>query len=201
MKTQMSVLAVLGLAGAAGASVTQYYGNQIANFGGVASMNSVPNVDYRTHQEGNMIFTIGVNDDFSNYGGCGGDNGLYSNGGGFTPTVIKRDNGSNLGAVEFEFGDGWGQCLNFGYAEAYLGGVLQNSFDIDGSANSTIAGFSGNFDELRVAFFVDANTRNLHDFSQYSAGLIDEVGYGAVPAPGAAAVLGLAGLAAGRRRR
>lgn len=206
MKAWMTCAATLALTGAAGASVTQYYGAQIGNVLGTAEFNGLSSEgSYGANAwiEGGMEFTIPT-DDVSNYSGCGGDGAaFYSNGGGFSETRIVRNGGGNFGALEFQFGDGWGQCTNYGYAEAYLGGNFQGGFDIDGTANTTIVGFSGTFDELRVAFYNNPNDRNTHSFNNtYSAGLIDSVNWGgAVPAPGAAGLLGLAGLAAGRRRR
>jgi MYXO-CTERM domain-containing protein len=200
-----TTIAVLAFTGAAGASVTQYYGAQIGNVLGTAEFNGLSSEGSfggNPWVEGGMEFTI-TNDDVGNYSGCGGDgNAFYSNGGGGSPTRIVRNGGGNFGALEFQFGDGWGQCTNYGYAEAYLGGNLQGGFDIDGSANTTIVGFSGTFDELRVAFFNNPSDRSQHNFGVFNAGLIDSVNWGGtVPAPGAAGLLGLAGLAAGRRRR
>lgn len=204
MKTWMTTAAVFAISGAAGAAVTQYYGAQIGNIQGTAEFNGLGSQgSYGGNPwiEGGMEFTIPT-DDVGNYGGCGGDQAFYSNGGGFSETRIVRNGGGNFGALEFQFGDGWGQCTNYGYAEAYLGGNFQGGFDIDGTANSTIVGFVGGFDELRVAFYNNPNDRNTHSFNgTYSAGLIDSVNWGPVPAPGTAGLLGLAGLAAGRRRR
>lgn len=203
MKIQMTLLAMLTLAGAAGASVTQYYGSQIQNPDGFATFTGLQyDPNGAPYTEGGMQFWI-FGEGSSGYGGCGSDGyGYYSDGGGYHATQIIRSGGGNFGALEFVAADGWGQCYNYGYAEAYLGGVLQGGFDIEGNGNSTVYGFSGNFDELQVAFYNNPNDRNTHSFATYNAGTIDHVTFqGGVPTPGAAAVLGLAGLTAGRRRR
>jgi MYXO-CTERM domain-containing protein len=202
MVFRTSAVAALVFAGAAGASVTQYYGAQIQNPSGFATFTG-----YGYDPAGNPVTEGGMQfwmfgQDTSGYSGYNGDGyGYYSDGGGFAPTQIIRSGGGNFGALEFVAADGWGQSYNYGYAEALLGGVSQGTFDIEGNANSTVYGFSGGFDELRVAFFNNVNDRNQHNLNNYSAGTIDHVTWGGVPTPGAAAVLGLAGLTAGRRRR
>lgn len=202
MKTRIAMAAALVLAGSAGAAVTQYYGAQIGSPSGFATFTGYGyDPSGNPVNEGGMQFWM-FGSDTSGYGGCSSDGyGYYSDGGGNTATQIIRQGGGNFGAVEFVAADGWGQCYNYGYVEAYLGGNLQNSFDVEGNANSTVYGFVGTFDELRVAFYNNANDRNTHSFQTYNAGTIDHVTWGAVPAPGAAAILGLAGLTAGRRRR
>jgi hypothetical protein len=149
-----------------------------------------------------MTFSI-PGEDAGNYGGPNGDGfAFYSNGGGFNATYIVRDNGNDFAALEFTGGDGWGQTTNFGYAEAWLNGAFQGGADLDGTNAVTVYGVSGQFDEVRVAFFYNDASRDNHNFTgEYSAGLIDNVNYGLIPAPGAAALLGIAGIAAGRRRR
>ncbi|PJB46710.1 MAG: hypothetical protein CO108_05255, partial [Deltaproteobacteria bacterium CG_4_9_14_3_um_filter_63_12] len=150
-----------------------YTGSRINTVQGFAG--SFPASGTAPFVSGGMEFWI-FGEDYWNYSGCNGDNdAFYSTGGGNSPTRIKRDNGSNFQMLEFTGGDGWGQCTNFGYAEIYQGGTLIGTCNLDGAANSTVYGFAGSFDEVRVAFFQDAATRDAHNMAAYSAGLVDNV--------------------------
>ncbi len=173
----------IALAAPATASVTQYYGTQITSSAGTTSFDNPGfSVTTGTYSEGGMSFWMFGDDAWGGYTGCNGDNsgGYYSNGGGHNPTQIIRTDAQDFDAVEFQFYDGWGQCVNYGYAEIYLNNVLVGAFDIDGNANSTIVGFKGTFDEVRVAFYYSAADRDQHNLNSYSAGGIDQVNYGTV---------------------
>ncbi|HTL35375.1 MAG TPA: calcium-binding EGF-like domain-containing protein, partial [Kofleriaceae bacterium] len=163
---------------ASNAPVTQYYGTRIGNVGGFATFTGFNYVTTAAITDGLMEFWM-YGQDASPYSGCNGDGyAYYSNGGGVAATRVRRTNGAEFGSLEFVAADGWGQCYNYGYVELYKAGVLQGAFDIEGHANSTVYGFTGSFDEVRVAFYQTAAQRNTHSFSTYNAGLIDHVTFG-----------------------
>ena len=175
-------LFLLMLVGAAGAQVEQYYDSQIVNQEGFCDFDD-PGFYTQTdpYSEGGMTFWLFGEQAWGQYSGYGGDGyAYYSDGGGYQPAQIIRTDGGDFAALEFTFGDGWGQQFNYGYAVAYLDNVPVGSFDIDGEANVTIVGFKGEFDELRVAFYYDDATRDMHDLNYYSAGLVDNVLFGTV---------------------
>jgi hypothetical protein len=163
---------------ASNAPVTQYYGTRIGAVEGFATF-TVFGYSSSAYTEGQMQFWMYGEDATGYYSGCNGDGyAYYSNGGGYAATRVTRTNGAEFGSLEFVAGDGWGQCYNYGYVELYKAGVLQGAFDIEGQANSTVYGFTGSFDEARVAFYYNAAQRNTHSFTTYNAGLIDHVTFG-----------------------
>jgi hypothetical protein len=158
---------------------TQYYGARITSIQGFATFTGYGYDPAGSPvSEGLMEFWMYGQDTWG-YSGCNGDGyAYYSSGGGYAATRVIRRDGADFGSLEFIAGDGWGQCYNYGYVEVYKAGVLQGSFDIEGNANSTVYGFTGSFDELRVAFYNNRAARDTHSFTTYNAGLIDHVTFG-----------------------
>ncbi len=62
--------------------------------------------------------------------------------------------------------------------QAYRNGTLLATFYVEGVSNSTVYGFTGRFDELRIAFFSDVSARDAGNINGFSAGAIDHVRFG-----------------------
>ena len=156
---------------------TQYYGVRINHELGFADFDGVPE-GTAPYVEGGMRFWIFGQPNYR-WSGCNGDGvGYYPSGGGYHPTQILRVDGGDFTSVEFIAGDGWGHCYNYGIVQAYRDGTLLATFYVEGDANSTVYGFTGRFDELRVAFFENATDRNAGNINGYSAAAIDHVRFG-----------------------
>jgi hypothetical protein len=163
---------------------------------------SIPGID--TH--GINVKSIHVNeaDGLWGYAFPGGDGSVscYFNGGQNDIMSITKLDGIGFEQVEFQVGAGWGGPAGFWWIRAFSGGAPVAEFDYDGNYGDIIGLSGGGFDEVRIAGYNDPDTRNLHDEMQYSAGAFDNFGWtGRIPSPGAAALLGLGGLMAGRRKR
>jgi MYXO-CTERM domain-containing protein len=210
----LTAAAVLGLAGTAGAGISVYDG-QDPHFSaiGTADFNSgelggggtwFPNID-----DGGMNFR-GVHSDPNNQGvfwgyafpGGDGTASCYFNGGANDVMGIQRTDGHGFDTMELQVGAGFGGPTVYLWIQALSGGVQVASFDLDKNYGDYIGITGGGFDEVRIGGYNDADTRNAHSEQGYQALAVDNVSYGGpVPAPGAAAILGLGALAAGRRRR
>jgi hypothetical protein len=209
-----SAAAVLACVGSASASISVYTGHDggfspddTAIFddtviGGGGTTDTQPGID--THGINiTSVLSNGVNG-FWGYAFNGGNGtpSCYFNGGKQDIMSITRLGGGDFSTVEMQVGNGFGADPQFIWARAFNNGSPVGDFDIDLAAGGILGMTGGGFDEFRIAVYSDAGTRDQHNEANYGAGAVDNFAWkGAVPAPGAAALLGLAGLAAGRRRR
>ncbi len=213
-KFALTAAIAVGLAGAASGAISVYDGQDphfspidTANFnngplGGGGTY--FPNID-----DGGMNFR-GVHSDPNNggvfwgYAFPGGDGtaSCYFNGGANDVMGIRRVDGHDFDTVELQVGAGWGGPTVYLWIQAFNNGAPVASFDMDKNYGEYIGITGGGFDEIRIGGYNDAGTRDGHSETNYNALAVDNVSYGGpVPTPGACALLGLAGLAAGRRRR
>ncbi len=115
---------------------------------------------------------------------------------------IMRTDGHAFDTAELQVGAGFGGPTVYLWIQALSNGVQVASFDIDKNYGDYIGITGGGFDEIRIGGYNDADSRNAHSETNYQALAVDNVSYGGpVPTPSAAALLGLGGLMAGRRRR
>jgi len=193
---------LLAAAGSAGAAVNGYVGAQIVNVDGSANFNTIQTFDdLSNYQEGGL--TVKANNFAYQWVPPGFDGtGIYYPNGGLNEQIyITRTDGLDFSALEFQLGNGWGQDTTYFWAAAYLDGVLQGDIDMDVAPSGSVVGFSGQFDELRVASYNFSGDRDQHNTSIFQSTAMDNMRYGTIPAPGAAGLLAAAGLVGLRRRR
>ncbi len=171
----------------------------LANGGTTAS---IPGIE--THGINVKSIYVNESDGFWGYAFPGGNGtpSCYFNGGQNDIMSITRLGGGDFDTIETQIGAGWGGPNGYFWVRAFNNGSPVADFDVDATYGTIIGLRGGGFDEVRIAGYNDAGTRNQHNEQNYSAGAIDNFAWGgAVPAPGAAGLLGLAALTAGRRRR
>lgn len=159
-----------------------YYYN---NFTGVPT-GAVPSLSYSS---GGFSYTISTG---------GGISGLY-NGTGF----VSTDNASDVLQIDFTSGNVsavggnfWATDINFNAIAATVAINLSDGTSVSFNATSAndFRGFTSNVT-------ITSMTIDAIDGAAFAWTTMDNLYVGAVPAPGALAVLGLGGLVAGRRRR
>lgn len=205
-----SAAVVLACVGSASASISVYTGHN----GGFVPVDTAIFDDtflgggntgfgpFDTH--GLNFRSVNTNANFWGYAFPGGDGSAscYFNGGAQDVLGVKKSNNSDFNTVEMQVGNGQGADPQYVWIQALKNGVQVGSFDVDLSPQGAILGMTGGgFDEFRIQTYNNPGDRNLHVETTFGAGAVDNVGWNAVPTPGAAALLGLGGLMAGRRRR
>lgn len=100
----------------------------------------------------------------------------YPNGGVYEMINITREDGEDFGAIEMNVSDGWASCTVYLWIRAYLNGELVNEFDADVEGGDLI-GMEGTFDEVHLASYYTAATRDLHNPNEYNAIAIDNLAY------------------------
>lgn len=162
---------------------------------------TIPGID--THGINVKSIHVNESDGFWGYAFPGGNGtpSCYFNGGQNDTMSVTPLGGGRFGTIETMVGAGWGGPTGYFWVQTFLGGSPVDSYDFDANYGTILGIRGGDFDEVRIAGYNDAGTRDQHNETNYSAGAIDNFAWGAVPTPGSAAVLGLGALAAGRRRR
>lgn len=148
--------------------------------------------------------SVNTNANFWGYAFPGGNGtaSCYFNGGASDVLGVKKTDNSDFAQVETMVGAGFGGPNVYLWVQAYNNGVQVGSFDLDTTYGQYIGVKGGGFDEVRIGGYNDAGSRNAHNEGTFQALAVDNFSWGGnVPAPSAAALLGLGGLAAGRRRR
>ena len=209
-KVFLSVAALMVAAGSAIGAITPYTGQQVVNVQGNANFNAAPPSGVQFYQEGGLDFSMdtdaGGNPQYIyNYpflypGGGDNTNVLYT-GGSYDVVHVKRTDGQNFNSIEMQTGNGFGANPHYVWIRALNNDVPVGDFDFDVSTGTYTGLTGGGFDEIWVSATYDVNQRNMHDEHGYHALMADNFTFGTIPAPGSAAVLGLGGLVASRRRR
>lgn len=208
--SMLAVGAVIGLAGATEGAITAYLGQDggftptdTAIFDDTALANGgTQNSPVDTH--GMRFRSVNTVANFWGYAFPGGDGtaSLYFNGGAADVLGVTMLDTSDFNQVETMVGAGFGGPNVYLWVQAYNNGVQVGSFDLDTTYGSYIGVKGGGFDEVRIGGYNDAASRDAHNELNFQALAVDNFSYGGViPAPGAAGLLGLAGLSAARRRR
>lgn len=129
------------------------------------------------------------------------DGFYYPNAGVGEQIKVTRTDGGDFNVVELNVSNGWGNGqFTYLWIQAFLDGDLLADFDADVSPSGKLVGVTGNFDELRIASYLDAATRDAHNPAELNAIAIDNVAYGLVPEPASLALLALGGIVLLRRR-
>ena len=197
-KSVLAFVVAAGVVAAAGVASAQsfYIGKQLNDCDGFADFNSgdlagggvVPGPT-PVVEEGGMRFTVVNNNTFNGFWGyayCNGDGSpsCYFNGGANDVMQITRIDGGDFNTVEFQAGDGWCKPNLHFWVRAFNNGGMVAEFDIDASWGDYIGITGGGYDELRVAGYYDAATRDLHDEFAYNAAAVDNVCFsGSAPGP------------------
>ncbi len=174
--------ALFAFAGAAAGQVEYYQGTQIIREDGFANFNTLKYPDsILNYQEGGLIVSMDhIEFEFVQMDGTAS---YYPNAGDTEMTIITRADGENFQALEFQVWNGWATDPNYVWAEAYLGGELQASFDIDHpsqSQNFPVLGFKGRFDQIRIASYYEPSVRDAHDPAGYQAIAMDNMRFGTI---------------------
>ncbi len=130
-----------------------------------------------------------------------GTESLYFNGGRNDIMKFTRLDAGDFDTVEFQVGTGYAGPNMFAWITVWNNGGQVASFDVDTTFGTYLGITGGGFDEVRFQAHVAAGTRDLDIEITFGAGAVDNFSYGVIPAPGAIALLGLAGLVSKRRRR
>ena len=132
-------------------------------------------------------------------------NSVYQNGGANGMTSISLTGGGDINQIQLDAANGFGPAdPHFLWIRAYNNGAPTGfDFDFNVAAGSTLTVWSTDgtiFDELRIQSY-GPNPSN-HDEGEFGAISIDNIFVGqGIPAPGAIALLAVAGFAPRRRRR
>jgi MYXO-CTERM domain-containing protein len=208
-----SAAMLLALTGSAQSAITVYTGHDgsfvpvdTAIFddtvlGGGGTTDTQPGID--TH--GINVTSIHVNEGGGFWGYDGGGDGTvdcYFNGGQNDIMSVTKLDGTDFNTIEMQVGNGFGANPQYIWVRAFNNGGLVDEFNVDLAIGGILGMTGGGYDEFRIAVYNDPTIRDQRVETNYSAGSIDNFGWNdPIPAPGAAALLGLAGIAAGRRRR
>ncbi len=165
--------ATLAVSAAQAQSVEMYTGDsRISDPDGCALFCCINTNDPLQNYEEDGL-TVHVDDFEYSYVPCGFNDGNYYPNAGVNERVnITRTDGGDFGRLEFQASDGWGSCEGYLWATAYLDNVSMGDFSLDFYAGDLI-GFEGAFDELRVAAYFDAVTRDEMNEIGYNAIAID----------------------------
>ena len=199
----VGALAACGLATGALGQVDYYEGSQIVNVQGLATFDDLMNGSpLQNYMEDGL--TLDVNDFAFVFTPPGflpeWGPPYYPNGGIDDLDNITRTDGQNFQALEMNVSHGFAGTTIYVWIQAFLDGGLVDEFDVN-IQGGTLVGLKGAFDEVRMGSFADAATRDTHNPLALNAIALDNVIYGQIPAPGAIALLGLAGVVGRHRRR
>lgn len=211
MRTSLiGVAAFLATAGSAHAAITAYLGQDggfIADDTAIFDDTPLANggtSDGPIDTHGMRFRSVNTNANFWGYAFPGGNGtaSMYFNGGASDVLGTTMLDNSDFTQVETMVGAGFGGPNVFLWVQAMNNGVQVASFDLDTQYGQYIGVTGGGFDEVRIGGYNDAATRDAHSETGFQALAVDNFSYGGrIPAPSAAALLGLGGLLAARRRR
>ena len=189
-KTSCTIVAAAACVMAmAGASFGQsyYVGKQLNSYDGFTDFNSGDLANFGVVfpalvEEGDMRFAVKYNTGpfgFWGYNFCGGDgtSSCYLDGGSNDMMTVERLDGADFGTIEMQLGDGWCKANLYVWVQAYNDGNLVAEWDIDTTWGTYIGVTGGGFDELHLAGYFDAATRDAHNDMGYNAIGIDNVGF------------------------
>ena len=200
----VGALATCGFATGALGQVDFYQGaSQIVNVQGLATFDGLTNGDpLQNYMEDGL--TLDVNDFAFVFTPPGflpeWGPPYYPNGGANDLDTITRTDGEDFQALEMHVSHGFGGSTIFVWIQAFLDGGLVDEFDVN-IQGGTLVGLKGTFDQVLMGSDGDAATRDQHNPLNLNAIALDNVTFGQIPAPGAIALLGLAGVVGRRRRR
>lgn len=200
----VTIIGVLGVLAAGGAAMGQYQytGSQIGSPDGTAKFDGIADgQSLLGYTESGLTVSM----DHIEYKwqplGFDASGNYYPNGGDYEQAVVTQSGGGDFGALEFQVSDGWYKPDIYAWIQVLNNGVTVADYNYDVAAGDVIGVGGGGFDELRVAAYYSAAERDAHSPTGYNAIAIDNMSYGAIPAPATAGLLGLGALFAGRRRR
>ncbi len=205
-KTTLGIAAAIALSAVGLADVTFYQGtSQIDVVLGQATFDDLQTRDpLQNYQEDGLTLDV---DDFAFVGfrpnGFPPEWGAfyYPNGGVREQVDITRTDGQDFEVLEMNVSHGFAGADIWVWMQAYLDNVLVDQVDAD-VKGGTLLGVSGDFDEVRIASYANAATRDAHNPGNLNAIAQDFVTHGRLaPEPTSLALLGFGGLALLRRRR
>ena len=205
MRITLAVATAAFVAVGSHAGVSAYTSNtsEIVNVTNTALFDDiVTNTPLQNYTEDGLRVHI---DDFAFGGftppGFDGSGFWYPNGGVTELGDITKTDGTDFDSIDFQVSHGFGGNQIWVWMQVYNDGGLIAEFDFDVIGGTYIGVTGGGFDQILVGSYADGATRDEHDPANLNAIAIDNMNAGIIPAPGALAVLGLAGLTARRRRR
>ena len=173
----ITLFAVACIAAPAFGQVEAYNGTRISNPVDTATFCCLNTGDpLNDYQEAGLSFR--VNDTHFSWVPCGFPNSemFYVNGGVNERVTIDRLDGGDFGRIEMNVSDGWFKCDNYIWVTPFKDGEALGDFALD-SNDGGVIGVEGDFDQIRIAAYFDAATRDQFNETGFQAIAFDNVAY------------------------